>query len=154
MQGEYTLKFINLTNKEDFVTDLTKVVKELTKLLTDHESDPTQSDKLRYELAAFRIPLTVMIILDMMLPENGMGEFDLKSKKSKHTKELVFSLLEILKKCMTKNYFAQNQILRNQGLFYLKRLLNKIEEEMIIVLNFVFVHKSFVLALNEEVCDL
>jgi hypothetical protein len=154
MQGEYTLKFANLTNKEEFVTDLTKVVKELTKVLTDHESDPTQSDKLRYELAAFRIPLTVMIILDMMLPEPGMGDFDLKSKKNKHTKELVFSLLEILKKCMTKNYFAQNQILRNQGLFYLKRLLNKIEEEIIIVLNFVFVHKSFVLALNEEVCDM
>ena len=55
MQGEYTLKFQNLTNKEDFISDLSRVTKEIIKLLTDHEASPTQSDKLRYELSAFII---------------------------------------------------------------------------------------------------
>lgn len=39
-------------------------------------------------------------------------------------------------------------------MYYLKRLLNKIEDQMIVVLNFIFVDRSYLLALDDSFMDL
>lgn len=45
-----------------------------------------------------------MILLDIITPDN---DFDKEMEANKDRKEMIYNLLEILKKSMVKNYFAQ-----------------------------------------------
>ena len=103
-------------------------------------------DRLTFDLGITGVPLNILSVLDFAIPEGKFTHLN-------DSKLVISHMLEILQFICENNSYGQAVLIRNQCFYYIKNLFNKMEDEMIVLLSYIFKDSELILNFNEEFCD-
>lgn len=101
--------------------------------------------KQTFDLCTLGTPLNILAILDFIIPENY--------NPTPRTNDVVYYFIDMLISICKNNSYGKGVITKGQHLFYLKRICNKIELEVIVLLYYVYMEDCLVLNFNEDFQD-